>query len=51
MTETFKYRVVLEVEVEAFDADDAFDKLQDAIGAGENLGVLISDCEYKPKKR
>ncbi len=49
--ETFKFKVTLDVEVEAFDAEDAFDKLQDAIGAGDNLGVMVTDCDYKPKRK
>ena len=49
--ENFKFRIILDVEVEAFDADDAFDMIQDVFGAGDNMGVLVTDCEYKPKKR
>lgn len=47
----YKFRVTLDVEVEAFDAEDAFDKLQDAIGAGDDLGVNVTDCDYKPKRK
>lgn len=45
--ETFKYQVKLTVEVEAFDESDAWDAVQDAFGIGEELGVTVTDCEYK----
>lgn len=47
----YKYRVVLEVEVEAFDESDAWDAVQDAFGVGDNAGVLVTDCEYKEIRR
>lgn len=43
---TFKYRVILEVEVEAFDEADAWEAVQDAFGLGENCGTKVVDCEY-----
>jgi hypothetical protein len=43
----FKYQVKLIVEVEAFDESDAWDAVQDAFGIGEELGVTVTDCEYK----
>lgn len=46
----FKYTVRLEVEVDAFDESDAWDAVQDAFGIGENMGVVVTDCEYKEKR-
>jgi hypothetical protein len=43
----FKYKVSLLVEVEAFDEGDAWDAVQDAFGIGENMGVIVTDCDYK----
>lgn len=43
----YKYRVTMDVEVEAFDPGDAWEMLQDAFGVGENVGVNVVDCEYK----
>lgn len=45
--ETYKYTVKLTVEVEAFDESDAWDAVQDAFGIGEELGVKVTDCEYR----
>lgn len=42
----YRYRVTLEVEVEAFDSTDANDAMQDAFGPGENCGTTITNCEY-----
>lgn len=47
---TFRYTVKLEVEVEAFDESDAWDAVQDAFGVGDELGVRVTDCEYKEKR-
>jgi len=44
---TYRYRVVLEVEVPAFDQADAWEMLQDAFGIGENCGTNVTECEYK----
>lgn len=44
---TYVYEVRLKVEVNAFDESDAWDALQDAFGPGEELGVNVTDCEYK----
>ncbi len=44
---TFKYQVILSVEVEAFDESDAWDAVQDNFGIGDSSGVLVTDCEYK----
>ena len=49
--ETFKYKVSLVVEVEAFDESDAWDAVQDAFGVGDNMGVTVLDCEYKEVKQ
>lgn len=45
--EKYRYKVSLVVEVEAFDESDAWDAVQDAFGIGEELGVTVTDCEYK----
>ncbi len=45
--EKYKYQVKLTVEVEAFDESDAWDAVQDAFGIGEELGVTVTDCEYR----
>jgi hypothetical protein len=48
--ETYKYEVILEVEVEAFDESDAWDAVQDAFGIGETGAVTVTDCEYREKR-
>lgn len=49
--ETYKYTVTLTVEVEAFDESDAWDAVQDAFGVGDsNMGVRVTDCEYREKR-
>ena len=48
--ETYKYRVVLDVEVEAFDDDDAFDAIQDQFGIGDQSGLVITSCEVKIRR-
>jgi len=45
--DTFKYKVVLEVEVDAFDSEDAEVAVEDTFGIGENLGIRVTNCEYK----
>lgn len=50
----YSYRVVLAVEVEAFDESDAWDAIQEAFGVGETGAVMVTDCEYKehrPRKK
>ena len=37
----FKFLVELEVEVEAYDASDAHEMVEDAFGLGEDCGVTI----------
>lgn len=44
---TYKYVVKLVVEVEAFDDSDAWDAVQDAFGIGDNMGVMVTECEYQ----
>jgi hypothetical protein len=48
--ETFKYRVVLDVEVEAFDDSDAFDAIMDEFGVGEQPGLTVTACEVKIRR-
>ena len=48
--ETFNYTVTLSVQVEAYDESDAWDAVQDAFGVGDNMGVSVTDCEYKEKR-
>lgn len=49
--ETYKYEVVLEVEVDAFDESDAWDAVQEAFGVGHTGAVTVTDCEYKEKTK
>jgi len=44
---TYKYKVILQVEVEAFDESDAWDAVQDAFGIGDQAGVVVTDCNYE----
>jgi hypothetical protein len=48
--QTYTYTIKLEVEVEAFDESDAWDAVQDAFGVGEEMGVKVTDCEYREKR-
>lgn len=48
---TFRYEVVLQVEVDAFEESDAWDAVQDAFGLGEQMGVNIVDCKYLEKAK
>lgn len=43
----FRYRVSMEVEVQAYDQTDAFEAVQDVFGIGEEMGVNVVDCEYE----
>ena len=45
--DTYRYKIVLTVEVDAFDESDAWEAVQDEFGIGEQMGVTITDCEYK----
>lgn len=49
--ETFRYKVVLEIEVDAFDDSDAWEAIEDEFGVGEQMGVRITSCEYKELKK
>ncbi len=41
----FKYKVQITVEVEAFDAGDAWEAVQDTFGIGPNGSVTVTDFE------
>lgn len=41
----FRYKVQITVEVEAFDASDAWEAVQDNFGLGDQGGVTITDFE------
>ena len=47
----YKYTVRMEVVVEAFDESDAWDAIQEAFGIGETGAVVVTDCEYKEKRK
>lgn len=47
---TYRYTVKLTVEIDAFDESDAWDAVQDAFGVGENMGVKVTECEYKESR-
>jgi hypothetical protein len=47
---TYKYRVILDVEIEAFDDSDALDALYDQFSVGEQQGVNITECEVKLRR-
>ena len=47
---TYKYKVILQVEVEAFDESDAWDAVQDAFGIGDQAGVVVTDCNYEQSR-
>lgn len=42
---TYEYRVMLSVQIEAFDERDAEDAIQDAFGEGEICGIIVRDFE------
>lgn len=52
---TYRYKIVQTVEVEAFDESDAWDAIQDEFGIGNHMGITVLNCEYKelrtPKKK
>lgn len=48
--ETYEYVIKMKVSVEAFDEADAWDAVQDAFGVGEELGITVTDCEYREVK-
>ena len=41
----FRYKVELTVEVDAFDAGDAWEAVQDNFGIGEQSGLTVTDFE------
>lgn len=47
---TYRYKIVLNVEVDAFDPSDAWDAVADEFGVGEQMGVRVINCEYKELK-
>lgn len=44
---TYEYEIKLKVKVEAFDESDAWDAVQDVFGIGDELGVTVTECDYK----
>lgn len=46
----FRYIVMLQVEVEAYNADDAKEILEDTFSEGEEVGVTITDVVVKEAK-
>jgi hypothetical protein len=48
---TYEYTVKLTVKVDAFDESDAWEAVQDAFGVGEQMGVQVTDCEYKETRK
>jgi hypothetical protein len=48
--DTFKYRITLDVEVEAFDEGDAMDAVQDQFGLGNQNGVEVTSFEVKLRR-
>lgn len=48
--ETYKYVVVLLVDVDAFSDDDAREVLQDTFGTGPDGGIDIKDVTIKENK-
>lgn len=43
--DTFRYKVELTVEVESFDAGDAWEAIQDTFGIGESGSLTVTDFE------
>ncbi len=44
-TKRWLYSVLMQVEVEAFDEDDAAQAIQDCFGEGENCGLTVHTTE------
>lgn len=42
---TYEYRVMISVQIEAFDEHDAEDALKDVFGEGELCGIVVRDFE------
>jgi len=49
--DTFRYRVTLTIEVDAFDETDAWDAIENEFGVGEQMGLTITACEYKELRK
>lgn len=49
--EKFEYTVKMTVQIEAWDESDAWEALQDAFAIGDQLGVTVTDCEYREVKK
>jgi hypothetical protein len=47
---TYTYTVTLEVEVDAYDESDAWEAVDDAFGVGDQMGVRVTNCEWKEKR-
>lgn len=47
---TFKYLVVLQVEVQSYSDDDAKELLLDTFGVGPDGGIMIDDVTIKAVK-
>lgn len=43
--EKFRYKVQITVDVDAFDANDAWEAVQDSFGLGEQNGLTVIDFE------
>lgn len=49
--EKYRYVLTLNVEVEAFNEDDAWEAIQDTFGVGvSESGVTVTECEWDYKK-
>ena len=47
--DTFRFRVVMTVDVEAFDESDALDALREEFGVGsDGPSTQVVECEYSP---
>jgi len=44
-TNRYVYAVMLQVEVEAFDEDDAASRIEDCFGEGDQCGLMIQSVE------
>jgi hypothetical protein len=45
--DTYKFKVVMEVEVPAFNESDALSTVMDTYAVGDNCGTTVVDCEYQ----
>jgi len=44
-TKRYLYSVLMQIEVEAFDEDDAAQAIQDCFGEGDSCGLLVHATE------